>query len=137
MDEWELSKRYLQIEKLRMGDRLKVEWQVDELPDNALIPQLTIQPLLENAIYHGIEQLRDGGTININGKLENKQITITIINPLPKDARPQSRVSNKMAQENIKQRLSAVYGSQGRLKVNHSGTQYELIISFPYIQERQ
>ena len=119
-----------------MGDRLNVEWNVEELPDNALIPQLTIQPLLENAIYHGIEHIRDGGTIHINGKLENNLITITIINPLPKESRAQSRDSNKMAQENIAQRLSAVYGHQGRLKVNHSGTQYELTISFPYIQER-
>ena len=136
VDEWELAKRYLHIEKLRMGDRLNVEWDVDELPDNALIPQLTIQPLLENAIYHGIEHIRDGGTINIYGKLVNNLITITIINPLPKDSRPQSRASNKMAQDNIGQRLSAVYGHQGKLKVKHSDEQYELTISFPYIQER-
>lgn len=135
-DEWELAKRYLHIEKLRMGDRLNVEWDVDKLPDNALIPQLTIQPLVENAIYHGIEHIRGGGTIQIKGSLKNDLITITIINPVPEETRPQSKNSNKMAQENIKQRLLAVYGHQGRLKVNHSGTQYELSISFPYIQER-
>jgi len=137
VDEWELSKRYLHIEKLRMGDRLNVEWDVETLPDNALIPQLTIQPLLENAIYHGIEHIRDGGTIHIKGQLKNDIITITITNPIPKDSRPQSRASNKMAQENIRQRLSAVYGMLGRLKVNHTDTQYELTISFPYIQERK
>jgi two-component system sensor histidine kinase AlgZ len=135
-DEWELAKRYLHIEELRMGDRLKVQWNVDDLPENALIPQLTIQPLLENAIYHGIEHIRDGGTIVINGNLEKEIITITIINPMPEYTRPLERASNKMAQENIKQRLSALYGHQGRLLVSQTGTQYELTIRFPYMQER-
>jgi len=136
-DEWELSKRYLHIEKLRMGERLQVQWQVDTIPDDALIPQLTIQPLLENAIYHGIEHIRDGGTIQISGHLEKNIITITIINPMPEFTRPLERSSNKMAQENIRQRLSAVYGLQGRLTVNQTGTHYELSIRFPYLQERQ
>jgi two-component system sensor histidine kinase AlgZ len=135
-DEWELAKRYLHIEELRMGDRLNVQWDVESLPDNALIPQLTIQPLLENAIYHGIEHIRDGGTILINGRLERDIITITIINPMPEYTRPLERASNKMAQENIKQRLSALYGHQGRLQVSQTGTQYELTIRFPYVQER-
>jgi two-component system sensor histidine kinase AlgZ len=135
-DEWELAKRYLHIEELRMGDRLKVQWNVDALPENALIPQLTIQPLLENAIYHGIEHIRDGGTIVINGRFEKNIITITIINPMPEYNRPLERASNKMAQENIRQRLSAFYGHQGRLQVSQTGTQYELTIRFPYLQER-
>ena len=135
-DEWELAKRYLHIEELRMGDRLKVEWNVEALPENALIPQLTLQPLLENAIYHGIEHIRDGGTIVINGKLEKNIITISIVNPMPEYTQPLERASNKMAQENIKQRLSALYGHQGRLLVSQTGTQYELTIRFPYVQKR-
>ncbi len=135
-DEWELARRYLHIEELRMGDRLHVQWNVDDLPENALIPQLTIQPLLENAIYHGIEHIRDGGTIMISGKLENGVITITIVNPMPDYTRPLERSSNKMAQENIKQRLMALYGLQGRMQVNQSGPKYEISIRFPYIQER-
>ena len=119
-----------------MGDRLKVQWNVDDLPENALIPQLTLQPLLENAIYHGIEHIRDGGTIVINGQLEKDIITISIINPMPEYTRPLERASNKMAQENIRQRLSALYGHKGRLQVSQTGTQYELTIRFPYVQER-
>ena len=136
-DEWELAKRYLRIEGLRMGDRLEVRWDVDELPDNALIPQLTIQPLLENAIYHGLEHMREGGIISITGKLDKDLITITIVNPVPEYRQPAERASNKMAQENIRQRLSALYGMQGRLLASQTGTQYELTIKFPYIQERQ
>jgi two-component system sensor histidine kinase AlgZ len=136
-DEWELANRYLHIEKLRMRDRLNVTWDIDGLPGDALIPQLTIQPLLENAIYHGIEHIRDGGTITITGQLENDIITITIVNPMPEYTRPSERVGNKMAQENIRQRLSALYGSQGKLQVNESKAQYELTIRFPYVQERQ
>ena len=136
-DEWELARRYLHIEKLRMGERLKVEWHIDQLPNDALIPQLTIQPLLENAIYHGIEHIRDGGTIHITGQLNKNIISITIVNPMPEYTRPLERTSNKMAQENIKQRLSAVYGLQGKLKVHQTGSQYELSIRFPYLQVRR
>jgi len=133
-DEWELARRYLHIEGLRMSERLRVEWQVNDLPEDALIPQLTLQPLLENAIYHGLEHILGGGTIYINGKLENDLITITIINPVPEYTHPSQRTGNQMAQENIKQRLSAVYGSKGKLIAEQTGNQYQLTIQFPYTQ---
>ena len=79
---------------------------------------------------------RETDYFSIEGKLEKGIITITIINPVPEYRHPTERASNKMAQENIKQRLSALYGMQGRLQVNQTGTQYELTIRFPYTQER-
>lgn len=140
-DEWDLAKRYLRIEELRLGDRLQVQWGVDQVPGNALIPQLTIQPLLENAIYHGIEHIPEGGTITINGSLDGQKggqrITITITNPLPTYTPPKERVSNKMAQENIRMRLAALYGNKGKLLAKKVDSIYELTLQFPYINTRQ
>jgi len=137
IDEWELARRYLHIEELRMGDRLTVQWHVDDLPNDALIPQLTLQPLLENAIYHGLEHMLDGGTIHISGQLENELITINIVNPVPEYTKASHRKGKQMAQENIKQRLSAVYGNKGKLIAQQTGNRYQLTIQFPYTQVRK
>jgi two-component system sensor histidine kinase AlgZ len=77
-DEVELARRYLGIEKLRLGDRLLVDWQVDDLPMDARLPPLVLQPLLENAIYHGIEPLPRGGTIQVSGYHVGDLIEITV-----------------------------------------------------------
>lgn len=145
-EEWNLARRYLHIEKLRLGSRLQVEWAVDTVPKDALIPQLTIQPLVENAIYHGIEHIPEGGTIIIAGTLEGKnsggkkdgqRITITIRNPVPNYTPPKERVSNKMAQENIRMRLSAYYGNKGKFLAKKVDGMYEINLQFPYITARQ
>ena len=73
-EELDLCHRYLDIEALRLGERLKQAWHIEALPKDALVPPLLIQPLLENAIYHGIEPLTDGGTIEINGQMDNRLI---------------------------------------------------------------
>jgi two-component system sensor histidine kinase AlgZ len=142
-EEWNLARRYLHIEKLRLGNRLQVEWAVDTVPMDALIPQLTIQPLVENAIYHGIEHIPEGGTITIagsvegSGKRDNQRITIRISNPVPSYTPPKERVSNKMAQENIRMRLSAYYGIKGKLLASKVDSTYELTLQFPYIAARK
>lgn len=142
-EEWNLARRYLHIEKLRLGSRLQVEWAVDTVPMDALIPQLTIQPVVENAIYHGIEHIPEGGTITIagtiegSGKKENQRITITITNPVPGYTPPKERASNKMAQENIRMRLAAYYGNKGKLLAKKVDGMYELILQFPYITARK
>jgi two-component system sensor histidine kinase AlgZ len=140
-EEWDLAKRYLRIEELRLGERLSVEWAVNQVPGDALIPQLTVQPLLENAIYHGIEHLPQGGTIRISGAMENQynnqRISITITNPLPAYTPPKERVSNKMAQENIRMRLEALYGNKGKLLAKKVDSMYELTLQFPYINARK
>jgi len=130
--EIELSKRYLHIERLRLGDRLKEAWAVDDLPKDALIPQLTLQPMIENAIYHGIEHLNEGGTISINGKMINDIISITITNPVSDYTRTLQRESNKMAQENVALRLNALYGETGKVSISDQDGFYLLTLVFPY-----
>ncbi len=63
-----MARTYQRMEQLRLGDRLHVDGKVDSLPSNALVPGLTLQPLLENAIYHGIEPRRDGGVVKVSGE---------------------------------------------------------------------
>jgi two-component system sensor histidine kinase AlgZ len=65
-DEVQLTRAYLELEQLRLGDRLDVVWHVEKMPADSLIPPLLIQPLVENAVYHGIEPQREGGEISLN-----------------------------------------------------------------------
>ncbi|MEO5702414.1 MAG: histidine kinase, partial [Gammaproteobacteria bacterium] len=135
--ELDLSRKYLQIEQLRLGERLTVIWEMDGVPQDALIPSLTVQPLVENAVYHGIEPLPEGGTIRISGRMDKNLILITIDNPiLPNNARPHTQ-SNGMALQNIQQRLEAYYGKHGRLNVDRTDKRpdrYTVQISFPYLR---
>ena len=98
--ELEVAAIYQRIEKLRLGDRLSVRWDVDDLPMRALIPSLTIQPLLENAIYHGIELLPNGGEVVVSGKRDDKFLQITISNPVA-EGEKRAKSGNKMALANI------------------------------------
>ncbi|MEO5574008.1 MAG: histidine kinase [Gammaproteobacteria bacterium] len=134
--ELELSRKYLQIEKLRLGERLNVVWEMDDVPQDALVPSLSIQPLVENAIYHGIEPLPGGGTIRISGHKDNKLIHIIIDNPLLPSEVPARTQGNGMAMQNIRQRLEAYYGKHGKLRVEHTDKypgRYVVQLSFPYL----
>ena len=116
-DEFDLVRRYLAIEGLRLGARLQVEWAVDEVPTSARIPQLSLQPLVENAIYHGIEPAADGGVIRIAGRCEGARIKLEVINPVRPGGGREG--GNKLAQENVRQRLAAHFGEHGRLDIEH------------------
>ncbi len=131
-EELALCRRYLHIEGLRLGDRLRTDWAIDELPGDALLPALTIQPLLDNAIYHGIQPLPEGGMIRIVGKRDGAKLTITIDNPLPETTPNTQHEGNRLAQENVRQRLKGFYGSQGTLTVDSENGCYRVCVSFPY-----
>lgn len=130
--ELQLTRRYLDIEKLRLGNRLQLRWNVDELPKDASVPRLILQPLLENAIYHGIEPIGDGGTIGIDGHLYENDIYISISNPLSKQENAEQRKGNKIAQDNVRQRLAAIYGEAGKLSVQEDVNDYIITVIFPY-----
>ena len=132
-EEFEICNRYLRIESYRLGERLQTDWDIDSLPSNARIPSLTLQPLLENAIYHGIETLPDGGTVSIKGKLENNEIIIRISNPILNNQ--EERPGNHLAQDNIRQRISAYYGNRGKLKIINENQQYHVELTLPYKNE--
>lgn len=131
-DELQLTQRYLEIEKLRLGERLHLRWSVDELPKDASVPRLILQPLLENAIYHGIEPISQGGTIGIDGHVYENDIYISISNPLARQADATQRQGNKIAQDNVRQRLAAIYGEAGKLSVQEDENDYIITLIIPY-----
>ncbi len=136
LEELDVCKRYLRIEALRLDRRLQTEWDIDALPANALIPALTVQPLLENAIYHGIEPLAEGGLIRIHGRLEQGICCITVENPVSEATIPGHQHGNQLAHDNIQQRLVAYHGKQGQLLIDmdEEHSRYSVSIRFPYEQ---
>jgi len=129
-DELEIARVYERMEQHRLGDRLRVEWQLDGLAPGAQIPGLTIQPLLENAIYHGIEPSPRPGTITVRGGTDGRLIRVAVSNPLPASATP-SRAGHGLALENIRERLALAFGAEGTLEVESAPDRYTVTIAFP------
>jgi two-component system sensor histidine kinase AlgZ len=107
-----------------------VRWDIRDLPMRAQIPSLTIQPLLENAIYHGIELLPRGGEVTVTGKRDGKFLTIDISNPVAGDAQRKDE-GNKMALSNIRQRYELAYGNRAQVDVNATDDRYSVRLRFP------
>jgi two-component system, LytTR family, sensor histidine kinase AlgZ len=124
-----LCRQYLSIEKLRLEERLSVNWQIAQMPPDALIPPLILQPLIENAVYHGIEPLAEGGEINIQIFVKNHELTIIISNPYLTDK--QHHQGNKMALRNIKERLLLHFDLEASLSTKVTGHTYEVEIHIP------
>jgi two-component system sensor histidine kinase AlgZ len=120
------------MEQHRLGDRLAVEWIVDEVPMRAMIPGLTIQPLLENAIYHGIEPDPSGGVVKISGRRRGDMISITVSNPRPQSANQAGHAGNRIALNNIRQRLELAFGKRASLEVVEDPESYQVCLSFPF-----
>ncbi len=133
-EEMAMAQQYQRIEELRLGERLKVNWQTDALPADAHVPQLLLQPLLENAIYHGIETQPHGGTVEVLGTRDADILNIEISNPLPPENAPR-RHGNQMAMENVRQRLMLAWPERASLSVNTADGFYRVCLRFPY--ERQ
>ncbi|MBT3710860.1 MAG: histidine kinase [Gammaproteobacteria bacterium] len=129
-EELDLCRKYVHIESLRLDDRLKIDWQVEVDPDSVRIPLLTLQPLLENAIYHGIQPLPEGGEVVVCIKVEDRKLIATISNPLP-DSDYSHEPSNRMALDNIKRRLEAIYGSEASLAPVRGKQIFTTTISYP------
>jgi two-component system sensor histidine kinase AlgZ len=129
-EELVLCRKYLSIEALRLGARLEVEWRLDDLPAGVRLPALTLQPLLENAIYHGIEPRSAGGVIRIAGGAGEGRVHITIDNPLP-DGAAAPTTGNRFAQDNVRQRLAVHYGAEGKLDVERDADSYRVTVTIP------
>jgi two-component system sensor histidine kinase AlgZ len=124
-----LSRQYLALEKLRLDERLTITWQVDNMPPDALIPPLVLQPLLENAVYHGIEPMAENGNITINIYTIRDQVHVVLSNPYCKNNRSNG---NKMALINIRERLSLHFDAEAALTSQIVEDRYEVHIVIPY-----
>lgn len=128
--EIEIAQLYERIEKLRLGDRLRVDWQLTDLPASAAVPGLTLQPLLENAIYHGIEGLPDGGTVTVAGRMDGPYLELRISNPMSSEQIQRSD-GHGMALANIQQRLELAYGSRASVTVDQQADNFSVCLRFP------
>lgn len=136
-EEVEIAAIYQRIEKLRLGERLQIKWDLDELPMHALLPSLTLQPLIENAIYHGVELVPEGGEVTVTGRPRNGRLHIEISNPLPHESQPveRRRTGNRMALSNIQQRFELAYGTRGTVTVDERADSFVVCLEFPYDEE--
>lgn len=125
-----LSRQYLALEKLRLDERLNIVWQIDNMPPDALIPPLVLQPLLENAVYHGIEPLPDGGEITINIHSDRDQVHLILSNPY--NAQKDRTSGNKMALTNIQERLALHFDAEASMTSRLGHGRYEVHIVIPY-----
>jgi two-component system sensor histidine kinase AlgZ len=132
-EELDLAWKYLQMEQRRLGKRLVVDWQVGELPEGASILPLTLQPLLENAVAHGIQPRVEPGKLRVYGRGENDKVVITIANPLG----PGEHLSqgHGMALENIHERLELAFGPSASLITHQDADQFYAVLSLPYVKD--
>ncbi|MBE9567292.1 MAG: histidine kinase [Proteobacteria bacterium] len=131
-DEIELTKSYLAIEALRLGKRLQIEFDIDQNLLATEVPSLSIQPLAENAVYHGIEPIEKGGKIIISALQIGSKLKLSVSNPLMSEKQSSAfRKGNQMAQDNIRQRLKLVYGNQGEFLINETKDNYTVTLLIP------
>jgi two-component system sensor histidine kinase AlgZ len=127
--ELELVRNYLEIEQLRLGDRLNVEFDVAGLPDDLLVPGLLLQPLIENAIYHGIEQVMQG-TVTIRGTRERGEIRIEIRNPRPR-AGERGAGRHGVALANTRSRIEYHFDRRGGLDIDAGDDYFVCCVRLP------
>ena len=128
-DEIALCRKYLAIEHIRLGDRLCVKWNIDDMPDIAMVPPLILQPLVENAVYHGIEPNEGGGEIAIGIGRKGKLVVIRLANHY--DSRSTHVSGNRMAIANIRERLQLHFDAEASLKAEVVADQYVVTIVMP------
>jgi two-component system, LytTR family, sensor histidine kinase AlgZ len=134
-NEVELCRQYLALEQLRLGPRLRIDWHVDKMPKDALTPPLVLQPLLENAVYHGIEPSIEPGVVSINIYHVRDQVHMVLRNPYRKDG--SHHAGNKMALGNIRERLALHFDAEATLQARVGDSEYEVHITIPYVREER
>jgi len=129
-DEIALLERYAAIEQLRLGERLEITWELDAAPQDALLPPMVLQPLLENAVYHGVEPGTGAGRVVVHIERRGARVLARIENPyFEEHAR---RAGNRMAQENIRERLQLFFDAEARLVTRVAAGRYVVELEMPY-----
>jgi two-component system, LytTR family, sensor histidine kinase AlgZ len=126
--ELENGKKYLSIEQLRLGERLDIGWKVDPSCLEVLVPPLSVQPLLENAVYHGIQMLPEGGLLSVIIAQKNDLLSIEVVNPKPEKS---LHKGNGIALANISQRLDVLFHGKASLERINSPDEYRVTMKVP------
>lgn len=133
-DEIALARQYLDLERLRLGERLHVRWEVESCPADALVPPLMLQPLIENAVYHGVEPLGGAGEIGIRLARREDRVEIELTNPRAAD---NHAGGNQMALANIRERLLLFFDLEANLETRATADRYAVRIELPYRMEKR
>ena len=133
-DELALARAYLRIEQSRLGERLQVRWDIAPEAETSEVPLLSVQPLVENAVYHGIERMARPGTVEVTARRDGALLRIEIANPRPGAAAP-AHHGQRIAVDNIAQRLALIYGEgQARLELGEDGDRFVARLTLPLIK---
>lgn len=127
-EELDLVQRYLAIERLRFGDRLRLRWDIDEAAGSAKLPPLLLQPLVENAVRHGVEPSPDGGEIGVRVRLRRGEAVITIVNTVPSAP---STPGHGMALKNVRERLRLLHDVAAQFEAQREGDRFRVQIEVP------
>ena len=130
-DEISLIERYAAIEQLRLGERLRMSWDLDNAPVDAMLPALVLQPLLENAVYHGVEPGTGVGDVLVRIERRGDRVLVRIENPWHAPGAG-ARAGNHMALDNIRERLMLFFDDEARLESRVEGARYRVEIEIPY-----
>ncbi|HAU56993.1 MAG TPA: sensor histidine kinase [Comamonadaceae bacterium] len=132
-EEIQLARRYLAIEQVRFGERLRVQWQIDPRADAAQLPPLLLQPLVENAVKHGVEPSARGGKLRVLTELRGSRVVVRITNTLPDAPPPQDAASSGhgIALANVRARLALLHDVQGEFSAGVQDGLYQVRITLP------
>lgn len=128
-EELELAASYLAVERVRFGDRLQVEQHVDEKARSLRVPPLLLQPLVENAVTHGIGQMIEGGTVQIAAEVRDGLATISVENACDPDR--VSRPGSGIGLANARRRIETFYGSLAKMEVVSEPSRYRVVLTLP------
>jgi LytS/YehU family sensor histidine kinase len=128
-EELSLLHRYLAIEKVRFGARLLMEEDLQQISSSLQLPPLLLQPLIENAVTHGIANLPEGGTVRLSGQSENGRAHLAIENTFDPDCSPTRK--GGLGLKNVRERLEARYGKDANMRVSAENGIYRVDLSFP------
>src|SRR4051812_23543874 len=129
-EELHLLERYADIEQLRLGERLRITWELDAAPADALLPPMVLQPLLENAVYHGVEPGTGPGEVLVRIERRGERVRATIENPHLEAGN--QRAGNRMALENIRERLALFFDAEASIATQTANGRYRVDIEIPY-----
>lgn len=129
-DEQQLCNQYLQLEALRLGEKLQFDWQTDTIDPQIPFPPLLLQPIIENAVYHGVQNRADGGKVLIKGLSTKNHIQLEVTNPLPTRSASIHK-GNSLALKNIRQRLEVLYQGKAELNYHQSNDTFYCIVKIP------
>ena len=129
-EEIELLQRYAALEQLRLGERLQITWELDTAPTDALLPPLVLQPLLENAVHHGVEPGTGPGVVLVRIERRGDRVFARIENPYVEEQ--QRRAGNRMALDNIRERLLLFFDAEARIRTSAADSRYRVEIEMPY-----